>query len=125
MSTSVCPSQEKFGQVQEFLLGLYNAELRKTSLTFMTKEIKHKSEIKAVLGHQLTNLRRYSLDHRAPAQDMAGLRHTYGYEKNGNNRLKEMLRTGQVPMDVNAMPGLVTDESKDENQEVEGNVNVM
>ena len=47
---------------------------------------------------------------------MAGLRHTYGYKKNGNNRLKEMLRTGQVPMDVNAMPGLVTDESKDEEE---------
>ena len=37
-----------------------------------TKEIKHESEIKDVLGHQLTNLRTYNLDHRAPAQDMAG-----------------------------------------------------
>ena len=60
------------GEVQEFLLGLYSAELRKTCLTFMTKEIKHESEIKDVLGHQLTNLRTYNLDHRAPAQDMAG-----------------------------------------------------
>ena len=31
------------------LMGLYNAELRKTCLIFMPKEIKHKSEIKAVL----------------------------------------------------------------------------
>ena len=34
------------------LLGLYNAELRKTCLMFMPKEIKHKREIKAVLDHQ-------------------------------------------------------------------------
>ena len=38
-------------------MGLYNAELRKTCLTFMPKEIKHEREIKAVLDHQLVNLR--------------------------------------------------------------------
>ena len=53
------------------LLGLYNAELRKTCLIFMPK---HESEIKAVLDHQLINLRTYNQDPRAPAQDMAGLR---------------------------------------------------
>ena len=60
------------------LLGLYNAELRKTCLMFMPKEIKHKREIKAVLDHQPMNLRTYNQDPRAPAQDMAGLRSTYG-----------------------------------------------
>ena len=54
------------------LLGLYNTELRKTCLVFMPKEIKHEREIKAVLDHQLANLRTYNLDPRAPAQDMAG-----------------------------------------------------
>ena len=39
------------------LLGLYNAELRKTRLMFMSKDIKHEREIKAVLDHQLVNLR--------------------------------------------------------------------
>ena len=33
------------------LLGLYDAELRKTCLIFMPKEIKHEREIKAVLDH--------------------------------------------------------------------------
>ena len=73
------------------LLGLYNAELRKTFLTFMPKEMMHESEIKAVLDHQLTNLRTCKLNPRAPAQDMAGLRSTYGYEKNGNERPDGML----------------------------------
>ena len=63
------------------LLGLYIAELRKTCLMFMPKEIKHKREIKAVLDHQLVNLRTYNLDPRAPAQDMAGLQSTYRYDK--------------------------------------------
>lgn len=43
------------------LLGLYNAELRKTCLMFIPKEIKHKREIKAVLDHQLVNLRAYNM----------------------------------------------------------------
>ena len=55
------------------LLGLYIAGLRKTCLMFMPKEIKHEKEIKAVLDHQLVNLRTYILDPRAPALDMAGL----------------------------------------------------
>ena len=63
------------------MLGLYNSELRKTCLLFMPKEIKHEREIKAVLDHQLVNLRTYNLDPRAPAQDMAGLQSMYGYDK--------------------------------------------
>ena len=39
------------------LLGLYNAEMRKTYLIFMPKEIKHEREIKTVLDHQLINLK--------------------------------------------------------------------
>ena len=38
------------------LMGLYNAELRKTCLTFMPKEIKHEREIKAVLDYQPEDL---------------------------------------------------------------------
>ena len=63
------------------LLGLYNAELRKTCLMFMPKEIKHEREIKAVLDHQLLNLRTNNLDPRAPAQDMTGLQSMYMYDK--------------------------------------------
>ena len=59
------------------LLGLYNAELRKTCLMFMPKDIKHEREIKALLDHQLVNLRTYNLDPRAPAQDMDDLQSTY------------------------------------------------
>ena len=87
----------------------------------MPKEIKNESEIRAVLDHQLTNLRTYNQDPRAPSQDMAGLRSTYGYEKGTADRTEEMLKTGQVPMDVNAMPGLMSDESEDKS----GGVNAM
>ena len=103
------------------LMGLYNAELRKTCLIFMPREIKHESEIRTVLDHQLTNLRTYNQDPRVPSQDMAGLRSTYGYEKGTADRTDEMLKTGQVPMDVNAMPGLMSAESEDES----GSVNAM
>ena len=94
------------------LLGLYNAELRKTCLTFMPKEIKHEREIKAILDHQLVNLRTYNMDPRAPVQDMAGLHSTYGYDRSETSKANKMLKTGQVPMDVNAMPGLVEDMSE-------------
>ena len=36
-----------------------------------------------------------------------------------------MLKTGQVPMDVNAMPRLVLKESDDEEKEIWGDVNAM
>ena len=42
---------------------------------------------------------------------MAGLQSTYGNDKSETTRTNEMLKTGQVPMDVNAMPGLVEDKS--------------
>ena len=51
----------------DMLMGLYNVELRKTCFMFMPKEIKHKREIKAVLDHQLVNLRTYNMDPIAPA----------------------------------------------------------
>ena len=103
------------------LMGLYNAELCKTCLIFMPREIKHESEIRAVLDHQLTNLRTYNQDPRVPSQDMAGLRSTYRYDKGTADSTDEMLKTGQVPMDVNAMPGLMSDESEEES----GDVNAM
>ena len=78
------------------LLGLYNAELRKTRLMFMPKEIKHEREIKTVLDHQLVNLRTYKMDPRAPAQDMAGLQSTYGYDNSKMTKANKMLKTGQV-----------------------------
>ena len=107
------------------LMGLYNADLRKTCLVFMPKEIKHEREIKAVLDHQLINLRTYNMDPRAPAQDMSGLHSTYGNDRNEMSKANEMLKTGQVPMDVNAMPGLVEDVSDVEDLEGEGGVNAL
>ena len=68
----------------------------------MPREIKHKNEIRTVLDHQSTNLRTYNQDPRAPSQDMAGLRSTYGYDKSTADHTDEMLKTSQVPMDVNA-----------------------
>ena len=78
---------------------------------FMPKEIKHEREIKAVLDHQLVNLSTYNMDPRAPAQDMAGLHRTYGNDRSKMSKANELLKKGQVPMDVNAMPGLVEDVS--------------
>ena len=92
----------------------------------MLKDIHNKSEIKAVLDHQLVNLRTYNIDPRALSHDKAGLRSTYSFEKAGNSRRSdEMLKTGQVPMDVNAMPGLVLEESDDEEKDIWGDVNAM
>ena len=110
------------------LLGLYNAELRKMCLVFMSKEIQHKREFKVVLDHQLVNLKTYNQDPRAPSHDMAGLRSTYSFEKSVDARSEEMLKTGQVPMDVNAMPELATDKSEYEDKEdkgIEGGINAM
>ena len=101
------------------LLGLYNAELRKTCLTFMFKEIK------AVLEHQLVNLRTYNMDPRAPAQDMAGLHSTYGYDQSETSKDNKMLKTGRVPMDINATPGLVEVMSDSEDLDAEGSVNAL
>ena len=65
------------------------------------------------------------MDPRAPAQDMAGLHSTYGYDRSEMTKANEMLKTGQVPMDVNAMPGLVEDVSDAEDFDVEGGVNAL
>ena len=107
------------------LLGLYNAELRKTCLMFMPKDIKHEQEIKAVLDHQLVNLRTYNMDPRAPVQDIAGLQSTFGYDRSKTAKANKMLKTGQVPMDVNDMPGLVEDVSDAEDLDIEGGVNAL
>ena len=57
----------------------------KTCLLFMPKEeIQHENKIKAVLDHQLVNLRMYNADPRAPSHDMAGLRSTYSVKKSVN-----------------------------------------
>ena len=52
-------------------------------------------------------------------------RNTYSYEKSTNERSEKMLKTGQVPMDVNAMPGLVSEESEDKSKEIEGGINEL
>ena len=49
------------------------------------KELKHKNKIRAVLDHQLVNLRTYNIDPRAPSHDLAGLRSTYNFETVGNS----------------------------------------
>ena len=92
------------------LLGLYNAELRKTCLTFMRKEIKHEPE---------------DLDPRAPAQDMAGFQSTYRYDESKITKANKMLKMGQVPMDVNSMPGQVEDVSDAEELDAESGINAL
>ena len=41
---------------------------------FMPKKIQHENEIKAVLDHQLINLRMFNTDPIAPSHDIAGLK---------------------------------------------------
>ena len=65
------------------------------------------------------------MDPRAPAQDMAGLQSTYGYDKSKMTKANKMLKTGQVPMDINAMPGLVKDVSDAEELDAEGRINTL
>ena len=92
---------------------------------FMPKDIKHEKEIKAVLAHQLVNLRTYNLDPGAPAQDLAGLQSTYRYDKSKITKANKMLKTGQEPMDVNALPGLVEDVSDAEELDAESGINAL
>ena len=92
---------------------------------FMPKNNKHEREIKAVLDHQLVNLRNYNMDPRAPAQDMAGLQSTYGYDKSEMTKANEMLKMGQVPVDVKAMSGLVEDVSDVEELNAENGINAL
>ena len=65
------------------------------------------------------------MDPRAPAQDMSGLHSTYGNDRGEMSKANEMLKTGQVPMDVNAMPGLVEDVSEAEYKDTEESVNAL
>ena len=79
----------------------------------MPKELQHENEIKVVLDHQLSH-------------DLDGLRSTYSFETVGNStRSTEMLKTGQIPTEVNTMPGLIVYESEDERGEMSGVVNKL
>ena len=105
------------------LIGLYNAELNKTCLFFM---LQHKNKIMTVLDHQLVNLRKYNTHPRAPIHDLAGLRSTYSFEKVGNStRSDEMMKTEQIPLEVNAMQRLILEESEDERGEMSGDINAF
>ena len=65
------------------------------------------------------------MDPRAPAQDMAGLQSTYGYDNSEMTKAKEMLKMRQVSMDVNTMPGLVEDVSDAEELDAESRINAL
>ena len=65
------------------------------------------------------------MDPRAPAQDMAGLQSTYGYDNSKMTKANKMLKTGQVPMDINTMPGLVEDMSDAEELDAESGINAL
>ena len=65
------------------------------------------------------------MDSRAPAQDMAGLQSTYGYDNSKMTKANKMLKTGQVPMDINTMPGLVEDMSDAEELDAESGINAL
>ena len=62
---------------------------------------------------------------RAPAQDMSSPHSTYGYDRSEMSKANKMLKTGQVPMDINAMPGFVEDVSDVEDLEAEGGINAL
>ena len=80
---------------------------------FMPKELQHENEIKVVLDHQLSH-------------DLDGLRSTYSFETVGNStRSTEMLKTGQIPTEVNTMPGLIVYESENERGKMSGVVNKL
>ena len=56
---------------------------------------------------------------------MAGLQSTYGYDNSEMTKTNEMLKTRQVPMDVNAMLGLVEDVSDAEELDAESGINAL
>ena len=56
---------------------------------------------------------------------MSGLHSAYGNDGSEMSKANEMLKMGQVTMDVNAMPGLVEDVSDVEDLEAEGGVNAL
>ena len=92
------PAQRSLNEFKNaMLMGLYNAELRKTCLNFMPKELKQENEIKAVLDQQLVNFRKYNMYSRVPSQDMAWIRKVGSFETMGNNtRSEEMMKTGKM-----------------------------
>jgi len=92
MGTSIAPAKKSLLEFKNaILLGLYNPKLKKTCLYFMPKELKHESKIKAVLDHQLVNLRTYNTNPKAPSHDLAGLRSTFNQER------RDQLETGYDP----------------------------
>ena len=106
------------------ILGLYHMELRKTCLQFMPKDLQYEHQIKAVPDFHLINQRTINSDLRALSHDMAGLKNLFVFENKGKNtRTDEIWRTGQVPMKVNMMPGLVSDES--DMEDIYEDVNAM
>ena len=56
---------------------------------------------------------------------MAGLQSTYGYDRSKMTKANKMLKTGQVPMDINTMPGLVEDVSDAEEWDAESGINAL
>ena len=59
---------------------------------------------------------RCTLSVNLSSYDIASLKNSYTFEIEGKNtRTDNIWRTGQVPMEVNTMPGLVTDESVRDN----------
>ena len=79
-------------------------------------------KIKAIQDYQLVNMRTINTDPRAPSHDMAGLRSTYSFETElKSTKTNVMWKRGQVPKDVNTMPGLVLDESDNEESHEECN----
>ena len=78
----------------------------------MPQVLRNENEIKEVLADQLCKLRTINMDPRASSHNITRLRSSLNFdEEERNKKLTDMWRTGQVPMEVNTMPGLVSNES--------------
>ena len=113
MDTNIRSSKESIVRVQEFNdFGVVPCGTGRACLQFMPKVLQKESEIKEVLDHQLCNLRTINTDPRAASYDMAGLTSSFNFDsEERNTKSNEMWKTGKVLIEVNAMPGLVSDES--------------
>ena len=89
------------------ILGFYYCGLQ-----FTPKVVQNESKFEQVLDQQLCNLNKINTDPRAASHNMAGLTSSFNF-KSGERNMKtnEMWRTGQVPMEVNMMTGLVSNKS--------------
>ena len=101
------PAKSSLGEFKNaMILGLYHMEQKRTCLQFMHKVLQFKSEFKAILDHQLVNMRMINTETRSLSHDMAGLKSSYSFEIEGKStRTDEMWKMMQVPMEVNVMPG--------------------